>query len=67
MLQNGIKMTNEPPKGIRANLLVSLYQVDDTCFSTCSRKDEFKKMLFIRSVSLPGSYLLGRLNAVHRT
>lgn len=46
VLQNGIKMTNEPPKGMRANLLGSLYQVDDTWFSTCQRKDEFKKMLF---------------------
>ena len=46
VLQNGIKMTNEPPKGMRANLLGSLYQGDDTWFSTCHRKEEFKKMLF---------------------
>jgi dynein heavy chain, axonemal len=46
VLQNGVKMTNEPPKGMRANLLGSLYLVDDAWFSTCQRDNEFKKMLF---------------------
>jgi dynein heavy chain len=46
VLQNGVKMTNEPPKGIRANLLGSLLQVDDKWFDSCNRRDEFKKMLF---------------------
>jgi dynein heavy chain len=46
VLQNGVKMTNEPPKGMRANLLGSLYQVDKEWFETCQRKVEFKKMLF---------------------
>lgn len=39
-------MTNEPPKGMRANLLGSLSQIDDSWFETCQRKNEFKKMLF---------------------
>jgi dynein heavy chain len=46
VLQNGVKMTNEPPKGMRANLLGSLYQVDDQWFETCAKPMEFKKMLF---------------------
>jgi len=46
VLQNGIKMTNEPPKGMRANLLGSLSQVEDQWFETCNRRNEFKKMLF---------------------
>ncbi len=46
VLQNGVKMTNEPPKGMRANLLGSLLQVNDDWFNTCNRKNEFKKMLF---------------------
>jgi dynein heavy chain len=46
VLQNGIKMTNEPPKGMRANLLGSLIQVDETWYETCERKEEFKKILF---------------------
>ena len=39
-------MTNEPPKGMRANLLGSLYAVDKEWFETCNRRNEFKKMLF---------------------
>jgi dynein heavy chain len=46
VLQNGVKMTNEPAKGMRANLLGSLYQVDASWFETCNRRSEFKKMLF---------------------
>jgi hypothetical protein len=33
-------------KGMRANLLGSLYNVDDQWFSSCKRDKEFKKMLF---------------------
>eukprot|EP01042_Synura_sphagnicola_P026063 gene26063-33559_t len=39
-------MTNEPAKGMRANLLGSLLQVDAAWYETCQRKDEFKRMLF---------------------
>jgi dynein heavy chain len=46
VLQNGVKMTNEPPKGMRANLLGSLSSCDSTWFDTCQRRNEFKKMLF---------------------
>ena len=46
VLQNGVKMTMEPAKGMRANLLGSLQQVDDSWFDTCARRNEFKKMLF---------------------
>ena len=46
VLQNGIKMTNEPPKGIRANLVRSyanLIKPED--FETCKMKNEFKMIL----------------------
>jgi len=46
VLQNGVKMTNEPPKGMRANLQGSLANVDADWFETCNRRNEFKKMLF---------------------
>jgi len=46
VLQNGVKMTNEPPKGMRANLLGSFLQIDSSWYEGCNRRDEFKKMLF---------------------
>jgi dynein heavy chain, axonemal len=46
VLQNGIKMTNEPPSGIRANLQGTYNQIDETWFEACPLKREFKKMLF---------------------
>ena len=47
-LQNGAKMTMEPPKGIKANLLKSYGTMvqDDTFLNACSKSDVFKPLLF---------------------
>ncbi|CAF3510924.1 unnamed protein product [Rotaria socialis] len=49
ILQNGIKMTNESPKGLRANLLRSYLNDpvnDQTFFNGCNKPEKWRKFLF---------------------
>ena len=46
ILQNGIKMTNEPPKGMTANITRSLNQWKDEFFRRCTKRQEFMKQTF---------------------
>ncbi|KAJ3286989.1 Dynein heavy chain 7, axonemal [Borealophlyctis nickersoniae] len=49
LLQNGVKMTNEPPRGLRANLTKSYLSdpINDKTFYEGSKKQQaFEKMLF---------------------
>jgi dynein heavy chain len=47
VLQNGVKMTLEPPKGVRANLLGSYGSFDSSLFEDiCSKPTVYKKLFF---------------------
>uniref|UniRef100_K3WBQ8 Dynein heavy chain C-terminal domain-containing protein n=1 Tax=Globisporangium ultimum (strain ATCC 200006 / CBS 805.95 / DAOM BR144) TaxID=431595 RepID=K3WBQ8_GLOUD len=46
ILQNGIKITNEPPKGIRANLGRTFLDMKESDYEGCTKQREFKKLVF---------------------
>ena len=49
LLQNGVKMTNEPPKGLKANILKSYLSdpiTDKTFYEGSKKQTAFEKMLF---------------------
>jgi dynein heavy chain len=47
VLQNGIKLTNEPPKGIKSNMIGSLSQLpDEIVNSDIKRNSEFRTLIY---------------------
>jgi len=46
ILQNGVKMTLEPPSGLKANVNRSYTKLSDAYLSQCSKPDEFRKLLY---------------------
>ncbi|KAK1936683.1 Dynein heavy chain 1 [Phytophthora citrophthora] len=46
VLQNGVKMTKEPPKGIRANLRNSYIKLTNDTLDATSKPDQLRKLLF---------------------
>ena len=46
ILQRGIKMTTEPPKGLRSNLLTIYNTIGEEQFSRCGQQTTYKKLLF---------------------
>lgn len=46
ILQAGIKMTTEPPKGLKANLKRLYSGISEEQFGKCEAKEKYKKLLF---------------------
>ena len=46
VLQSSIKITNEPPKGLKANLLRTYNDISDKAYESCSKKTEYKLLIF---------------------
>ena len=46
ILQRGIKMTTEPPKGLRANMTTLFNTIGDEQFTRCGQQATYKKLLF---------------------
>uniref|UniRef100_A0A8C9AK17 Dynein axonemal heavy chain 11 n=1 Tax=Prolemur simus TaxID=1328070 RepID=A0A8C9AK17_PROSS len=46
LLESSIKITNEPPTGMLANLHAALYNFDQDTLEMCSKDQEFKSILF---------------------
>lgn len=46
VLQNGVKLTTEPPRGIRANIKRSYAELSEAQLDECKKPEEFKKLLF---------------------
>ena len=49
VLQNGIKLTNEPPKGVRANMKRTFNDLSSEVFESCSKSAPYKKLTFALS------------------
>ena len=46
ILQNSVKMTTEPPKGIKANLTRLYSAMTEEQFTRCKKQDKYQKLLF---------------------
>jgi len=46
ILQNGIKLTIEPPKGLKNNINNSYAIMDPTVFESCNKPDAYKSLMW---------------------
>ena len=44
IVQNGVKMTSEPPKGLKSNILKSYTQVTNKEFDSCEKPIAFRRL-----------------------
>lgn len=51
VLQNGIKMTNEPPKGLRANLRTAIAGIAPERFEQTCKPETWRKVIAPRRIS----------------
>jgi dynein heavy chain len=58
VLQSGVKITNEPPRGIKANIKRSYLETDEDWYNRSSKPEEFKTLFF--SLSLFHAVILER-------
>lgn len=58
LLQGGVKVTVEPPKGLKANMTRAYLMYEDDWIEGCSRDHAFRKMLF--GLSFFHALILGR-------
>lgn len=46
ILQNAVKMTNEPPKSLKNNLKNAYFKLNNDLLNITSKPNEYKKLLF---------------------
>lgn len=46
ILQNGVKITNEPPKGLKNNILRSYYAINEKELEECQKPSAVKKLMW---------------------
>lgn len=46
ILQNSVKITNEPPKGLKKNMIRSYMSYDPAAFEDSLKPKEFKKLVY---------------------
>jgi dynein heavy chain len=50
VLQTSVKMTLEPPTGLRSNLLRTYANLDNRTLNDCNKPNDFKKLMFAFSL-----------------
>jgi dynein heavy chain len=46
VLQNGVKLTTEPPRGIKANMRRTYNEFDADFLDSCKKAKEWRKLVF---------------------